>query len=76
MKRRESLKTLALGGLSAAALVQSCKVEDKKVDTNVATDGDLMKAAGPARQPEELARYKEVTFSLRSTSSYQYTLGE
>lgn len=60
MKRRESLKTLALGGLSAAALVQSCKVEDKKVDGGASSDADMAKAAGPARQPEELARYKEV----------------
>lgn len=74
MKRRESLKTLALGGLSAAALVQSCKVEDKKVDTNVATDGDLMKAAGPARQPEELARYKEVISKTFFTADEMATI--
>ena len=74
MKRRESLKTLALGGLSAAALVQSCKVEDKKVDTNVATNGDLMKAAGPARQPEELARYKEVISKTFFTADEMATI--
>ncbi|MFZ1715626.1 MAG: gluconate 2-dehydrogenase subunit 3 family protein [Saprospiraceae bacterium] len=74
MKRRESLKTLALGGLSAAALVQSCKVEDKKVNTNVATDGDLMKAAGPARQPEELARYKEVISKTFFTADEMATI--
>ena len=74
MKRRESLKTLALGGLSAAALVQSCKVEDKTVNTNVATDGDLMKAAGPARQPEELARYKEVISKTFFTADEMATI--
>lgn len=62
MKRRESIKTIAIGSITAASLLQSCKPEDKKAVTtasNPPADGKTP-PEGPARQPEELARYKEV----------------
>ena len=60
MKRRDSLKTLALGGLSAAALIQqSCKTDEQKpADSNALPSNST--AAGPARTPEEIARYNEI----------------
>ncbi len=60
MKRRDSLKTLALGGLSAAAIIQqSCKTDEQKpADSNALASNSA--AAGPARTPEEIARYNEI----------------
>ena len=60
MKRRDSLKTLALGGLSAATLLQqSCKTDEPKpVDNSILPSNNS--AAGPARTPEEIARYNEI----------------
>jgi hypothetical protein len=62
MKRRESIKTIAIGSITAASLLQACKPEEKKALTttsNPSADGKNP-PEGPARQPEELARYKEV----------------
>ncbi len=60
MKRRDSLKTIALGGITAASLLNACKTEDKKeIAASSAPDGKTP-PVGPARQPEEIARYKEV----------------
>lgn len=59
MKRRDSLKTLAFGSLSAAALLQqSCKTGEPKPNDN--TSPSNTSAAGPARTPEEIARYNEI----------------
>lgn len=60
MKRRDSLKTLALGGISAATLLQqSCKTDNQKSSDidNLASNNS---GAGPARTPEEIARYNEI----------------
>ncbi len=60
MDRRKSLKTLAIGTLSAGMLINACK---SKEDAEVAKAA--VKEAGGTftldRQPEEIARYNEVT---------------
>jgi gluconate 2-dehydrogenase gamma chain len=60
MDRRKSLKALAVGTLSAGVLLNACKDEDKK-----AVDGKGGAAAKDVpdidRQPEEIARYKDLT---------------
>ena len=60
MDRRKSLKTLAIGTLSAGVLLDACKAKD---DAEVAKAA--VKETGSTftldRQPEEIARYKEVT---------------
>lgn len=60
MDRRKSLKALAVGTLSAGVLLNACKDEDKKaVDGK---DGAAVKDVPDTdRQPEEIARYKELT---------------
>ena len=61
MKRRDSIKTIALGTFTAASLLQSCKTEEKKESAAAGTTPDnAHPAAGPARTPEELARYNEI----------------
>lgn len=60
MDRRKSLKTLAIGTFSAGMLLEACK---SKEDAEVAKSA--VKEAGSTftldRQPEEIARYNEVT---------------
>lgn len=74
MKRRESLKTIALGGIAAASLLQSCKPEDKNsMSGDTQAKADLSKA-GPARQPEEIARYNEVISKTFFTSDEMATI--
>ncbi len=63
MDRRQSLKALAVGTVSASLLLDACKTADKKADvaakpTEVNEGGG---APGLDRQPEEIAHYKEVT---------------
>lgn len=62
MKRRESLKTIALGTVTAASLLTSCKREEEKPReaTAAPTDPGKTPPEGPARRPEEIAHYKEV----------------
>ena len=59
MDRRESLKALALGTISASLLLDACKPADKKADGK--SPGAAAKESNFDRQPEEIARYKEVT---------------
>lgn len=60
MDRRKSLKALAVGTLSAGVLLNACKDEDKKATE--AKDGAAVKEGSDTdRQPEEIARYKELT---------------
>ena len=61
MDRRKSLKTLAVGTLSAGVLLDACKTKDAAEAAKV--DG---KAANPGgftldRQPQEVKQYEEVT---------------
>lgn len=63
MDRRQSLKALAVGTVSASLLLDACKTEDKK---GVAADkkAEVNEGGGSPgldRQPEEIAHYKEVT---------------
>ncbi|MEP7322861.1 MAG: gluconate 2-dehydrogenase subunit 3 family protein [Saprospiraceae bacterium] len=74
MKRRESIKTIALGSLTAASLMQACKPEEKKAAIVADTKEGKSSEAGPARQPEELARYKEVTAKTFFTSEEMATI--
>jgi len=64
MDRRKSLKTIAVGGISAGLLLEACKTADKKAEeakAPVAKVNEGGGAVGLDRQPEEIARYKEVT---------------
>ncbi|MEP7269747.1 MAG: gluconate 2-dehydrogenase subunit 3 family protein [Saprospiraceae bacterium] len=61
MKRRDSIKTIALGSLTAAGLLQqSCKTDLLDRDT-MGKASEAGNDAGPARTPEEIAYYKEIT---------------
>ena len=64
MDRRKSIKALAVGTLSAGLLLDACKTADKKaeeVKSPVAKVNEGGGAPGLDRQPEEIARFKEVT---------------
>lgn len=59
MDRRQSLKALAVGTVSASLLLDACKSADKKggeLETNPGGG-----AVGLDRQPEEIEQYKKVT---------------
>lgn len=73
MKRRDSLKTIALGTVGAVGLIQSCKVEDKKPET-AATPNGQTPPEGPARQPEEIARYQEIVSKKYFTADEMATI--
>ena len=61
MDRRKSLKIIGLGSLSATVLFDACKLPDKKkADTAVTAGSGSTPAAGPDRQPEEIAHYNNV----------------
>jgi hypothetical protein len=76
MKRRESIKTIAIGGITAASLLQACKPEEKKAlaTTTDSSANGKTPAAGPARQPEELARYKEIISKTFFTADEMATI--
>lgn len=60
MDRRQSLKALAVGTVSASLLLDACKTADKKTEVEVPkTEG--AKAEGPDRYPAEVEHYKQVT---------------
>jgi gluconate 2-dehydrogenase gamma chain len=60
MDRRQSLKALAVGTVSASLLLDACKTADKKTEVEVPkTEG--AKAEGPDRYPAEAEHYKQVT---------------
>ena len=64
MDRRKSLKTLAVGTLSAGVLLDACKTADKKAEEIKAPAAKINEGGGAPgldRQPEEIARYKEIT---------------
>ncbi len=62
MKRRDSIKTIALGTFTATSLINACKTDDHKAETvaKPADNAGATAAAGPARTPAELAYYNEV----------------
>jgi hypothetical protein len=60
MDRRQSLKALAVGTVSASLLLDACKTADKKADAELPkTEGP--KAEGPDRYAAEVEHYKQVT---------------
>jgi len=64
MDRRETLKTLAIGSIGAAALLDACKPGDKSSDKGAApasADANGGATPGVDRQPEEIAHYRKVT---------------
>lgn len=60
MKRRDSIKAIALGTLAAGVLVEACDNASKK-SSNDAVVNEGGGSPGLDRQPEEVAHYKEVT---------------
>jgi gluconate 2-dehydrogenase gamma chain len=60
MDRRQSLKALAVGTVSASLLLDACKTADKKTEVEVARP-EGPKAEGPDRYPAEVEHYKQVT---------------
>jgi hypothetical protein len=63
MDRRQSLKALAVGTVSASLLLDACKTADKKTDeaSKAPSVNEGGGSPGLDRQPEEIAHYKEVT---------------
>jgi len=64
MDRRETLKTLAIGSIGAAALLDACKPGDKpagKEGAPATADANGGATPGVDRQPEEVAHYRKVT---------------
>lgn len=59
MDRRQSLKALAVGTVSASLLLDACKSTDKKAQVAETNPGGG--AVGLDRQPEEIEQYKKVT---------------
>jgi hypothetical protein len=59
MKRRDSLKAIALGTLATGMLAEACKTADKKGNMPTVNEGGG--SVGLDRQPQEVARFKEVT---------------
>lgn len=60
MDRRQSLKALAVGTVSASLLLDACKTADKKTEVEV-PKAEGPKAEGPDRYPAEVEHYKQVT---------------
>ncbi|MEO7213083.1 gluconate 2-dehydrogenase subunit 3 family protein [Mucilaginibacter sp.] len=56
MNRRDSLKALGIGTLSATVLLEACKTPDKNTPETVET----VAGGTPGRQPEELEREKKL----------------
>jgi len=59
MKRRDSLKAIALGTIATGMLAEACTTADKKANIPAVNEGGG--SVGLDRQPQEIARYKEVT---------------
>lgn len=77
MDRRKSLKTLAVGTLSAGVLLDACKSADKKAEELKAPEAKVNEGGGAVgldRQPEEIARYKEVTATTFFTPEEMATI--
>jgi len=77
MDRRKSLKTLALGTVSTALLLDACKLADKKgVDNNTvaAKASESSSDAGINRMPEEAAYYKQETATTFFTAEEMATI--
>jgi Gluconate 2-dehydrogenase subunit 3 len=60
MDRRQSLKALAVGTVSASLLLDACKTADKKADV-VTNAPEGPKPEGPDRYAEEVEYFKQVT---------------
>ncbi len=56
MNRRDSLKALGIGTLSATVLLEACKTSDK----NAPETAETVAGGTPGRQPEELEREKKL----------------
>jgi len=78
MDRRKSLKTLAVGTLSAGVLLDACKTADKKAVEAKLPEAPKVNEGGGAvgldRQPEEIARYKEITSTTFFTKEEMATI--
>ena len=77
MDRRKSLKTLAVGTLSAGLLLEACKTADKKAEDAKLPEAKVNEGGGAPgldRQPEEIARYKEVTSTTFFTAHEMATI--
>jgi hypothetical protein len=59
MDRRKSIKTIALGTVSAGVALEACKLADKKTNAEAKKD-EGTKAGNLDRQPEEKARDEKV----------------
>lgn len=59
MDRRQSLKALAVGTVSASLLLDACKSTDKNANSLETNPGGG--SVGLDRQPEEIEQYKKVT---------------
>jgi hypothetical protein len=59
MDRRQSLKALAVGTVSASLLLDACKTADKKADVGT-TAPEGPKPEGPDRYADEVEHYKQV----------------
>jgi gluconate 2-dehydrogenase gamma chain len=77
MDRRQSLKALAVGTLSTTLILDACKTADKKTGDTGAGQTKINEGGGAPgldRQPEEIARYKEVTSKTFFTEHEMATL--
>lgn len=77
MDRRQSLKALAVGTISTSLLLDACKTADKKPADNVDGQPKISEGGGAPgldRQPEEIARYKEVTSTTFFTEHEMATI--
>ena len=77
MDRRKSIKALAVGTLAAGVLLDACKTADKKGEASTAPAEKVHEGGGAPgldRQPEEIARYKEVTSTTFFTAHEMATI--
>jgi hypothetical protein len=72
MKRRDSLKAIALGTIATGMLAEACTTADKKNNIPAVNEGGG--SVGLDRQPQEIARYKEVTSTTFFTAHEMATI--
>jgi gluconate 2-dehydrogenase gamma chain len=63
MDRRKSIKTIALGTLSAGLLVEACKTETKKIDTASTPVEDGINRMPEEKENEEILKNKKKFFT-------------
>jgi len=74
MDRRQSLKALAVGTVSASLLLDACQTAEKKPDTAQDTKEPKKSPAGPDRQPDEEEHYKNVVSKTFFTEQEMATI--